>query len=113
MESRSPFGVINISGGEIAAIGTIADIREATRYVDGRWDLVTLGTTRFRVVRLDRDGRLADWQQTERATKSRQSAFADCLQYKQIEFPYTIWLLQATVVYCRVIIVSPLDNHSE
>jgi Lon protease-like protein len=55
MESRSPFGVINISGGEIAAIGTIADIREATRYVDGRWDLVTLGTTRFRVVRLDRD----------------------------------------------------------
>jgi len=55
MESRTPFGVINISGGEIAAIGTIADIREATRYVDGRWDLVTLGTTRFRVVRLDRD----------------------------------------------------------
>jgi len=34
----------------------------------------------------DRDGRLADWQQTERATKSMQSAFADCLQYKQIEF---------------------------
>lgn len=55
MESRSPFGVININGGTIAAIGTIADIREATRYVDGRWDLVTLGTTRFRVIRLDRD----------------------------------------------------------
>lgn len=55
MESRTPFGVINISGGEIAAIGTIADIREATRYVDGRWDLVTLGTTRFRVIRLDRE----------------------------------------------------------
>ena len=55
MESRTPFGVINISGGAIASIGTIADIREATRYVDGRWDLVTLGTTRFRVVRLDRD----------------------------------------------------------
>ena len=54
MESRSPFGVINISGGEIASIGTIADIREATRYVDGRWDLVTLGTTRFHVIRLDR-----------------------------------------------------------
>jgi Lon protease-like protein len=55
MESRSPFGVINISGGEIASIGTIADIREATRYVDGRWDLVTLGTTRFHVLRLDRE----------------------------------------------------------
>ena len=55
MESRTPFGVINISGGEIASIGTIADIREATRYVDGRWDLVTLGTTRFRVIRLDRE----------------------------------------------------------
>jgi hypothetical protein len=55
MESRTPFGVINISGGQLATIGTIADIREATRYVDGRWDLVTLGTTRFRVIRLDRD----------------------------------------------------------
>ena len=55
MESRTPFGVINISGGEIASIGTIADIREATRYVDGRWDLVTLGTSRFQVIRLDRD----------------------------------------------------------
>jgi len=54
LESRTPFGVINISGGQLATIGTIADIREATRYVDGRWDLVTLGTTRFRVVRLDR-----------------------------------------------------------
>jgi hypothetical protein len=55
MESRTPFGVINITAGNIATIGTIADIREATRYVDGRWDLVTLGTTRFRVVRLDRE----------------------------------------------------------
>ncbi|MFZ9141303.1 MAG: LON peptidase substrate-binding domain-containing protein [Candidatus Limnocylindrus sp.] len=55
MESRTPFGVININGGEIASIGTIADIREATRYVDGRWDLVTLGTSRFHVIRLDRD----------------------------------------------------------
>ena len=55
MESRTPFGVINISAGRLATIGTIADIREATRYVDGRWDLVTLGTTRFRVIRLDRD----------------------------------------------------------
>jgi Lon protease-like protein len=55
MESRTPFGVINISAGQLATIGTIADIREATRYVDGRWDLVTLGTTRFRVIRLDRD----------------------------------------------------------
>jgi hypothetical protein len=55
MESRTPFGVINIGAGQLATIGTIADIREATRYVDGRWDLVTLGTTRFRVIRLDRD----------------------------------------------------------
>ena len=55
METRTPFGVINTSAGQLATIGTIADIREATRYVDGRWDLVTLGTTRFRVVRLDRE----------------------------------------------------------
>ncbi len=55
MESRTPFGVINITAGELATVGTIAEIREATRYVDGRWNLVTLGTKRFRVVRLDRD----------------------------------------------------------
>jgi len=55
METRTPFGVINISAGQLATIGTIADIREATRYVDGRWDLVTFGTRRFRVLRLDRE----------------------------------------------------------
>ena len=62
MATRTPFGVINISAGQLATIGTIADIREATRYVDGRWDLVTFGTRRFRVLRLDRE---APYQRAE------------------------------------------------
>ena len=55
LESSSPFGIIRSSGGQFAAVGTIAEIREATRYVDGRWDLVTLGIRRFTVRRLDRE----------------------------------------------------------
>ena len=58
----SPFGVVLIregrevaprDGGEqelaIAAIGTFAEIREATRYADGRWDLLTVGVGRFAI----------------------------------------------------------------
>src|SRR5687768_14393081 len=53
----SPFGVVLIREGRevgegelaVAAVGTLAEIREATRYPDGRFDLVTLGTQRFRL----------------------------------------------------------------
>ncbi|MBM4408518.1 MAG: hypothetical protein FJ038_07965 [Chloroflexi bacterium] len=53
----SPFGVVfiregrEVGGGDlsVAEIGTLAEIREATRYPDGRYDLVTLGTQRFRL----------------------------------------------------------------
>jgi ATP-dependent Lon protease len=55
LESGTPFGIIRSSGGDLAKVGTIAEIREATRYVDGRWDLVTLGVRRFTVTRLDRE----------------------------------------------------------
>jgi hypothetical protein len=55
LESGTPFGIIRSSGGDFAKVGTIAEIREATRYVDGRWDLVTLGVRRFTVTRLDRE----------------------------------------------------------
>ena len=57
LAGQSPFGVVLIREGRevghgdlaVAEIGTLAEIREATRYADGRFDLVTLGTQRFRL----------------------------------------------------------------
>ncbi len=57
LASRGPFGVVCLSagreaGGEdvsFAAVGTLAEIREVARYPDGRADLVTIGTRRFRL----------------------------------------------------------------
>ena len=57
LADQSPFGVVFIREGRevgqgdlaVAEIGTVAEIREATRYPDGRFDLVTLGTQRFRL----------------------------------------------------------------
>ena len=37
----------------IAGVGTFAEIREASKYSDGRWDLVAVGTARFMVVEVD------------------------------------------------------------
>jgi uncharacterized protein len=58
-ESR-PFGVVLIHEGSeraprdggpqelaIASVGTFAEIREASRYADGRWELLTVGAGRF------------------------------------------------------------------
>jgi Lon protease-like protein len=53
----SPFGVVWIREGRdvgagtiaIASVGTLAEIREADRHADGRFDLVAVGTERFRV----------------------------------------------------------------
>jgi Lon protease-like protein len=67
LDGSSPFGVVLIregselvrSGGEqslsIAGVGTFAEIREASRYTDGRFDLLAVGTSRFlvREVRTD------------------------------------------------------------
>ena len=68
LDTASPFGVVMIregsevapSNGErhelsIAAVGTIAEIREASRYPDGRWDLLVVGSRRFVVVDVDGD----------------------------------------------------------
>ena len=57
LADQSPFGVVLIREGRevgegdlaVAEVGTLAEIREATRYPDGRYDLVTLGTQRFRL----------------------------------------------------------------
>lgn len=68
LDTSSSFGVVLIRGGSdvaprdgttrelsIAGVGTTAEIREASRYADGRWDLLIVGTSRFvvRDVRTD------------------------------------------------------------
>ncbi len=59
LADRTPFGVVLIRNGRevgevsepvelaLAMIGTEAEIREASRYSDGRFDLVAVGTRRF------------------------------------------------------------------
>jgi uncharacterized protein len=62
LDTPSPFGVVLIREGSevappagqpqelaIAAVGTLAEIREASRYSDGRWDLLSVGGSRFLV----------------------------------------------------------------
>src|SRR5207253_157162 len=61
LAQHSPFGVVLIREGHevgpgdlaVAGVGTLAEIREATRYRDGRFDLLTLGTQRFRLEGVD------------------------------------------------------------
>ena len=61
VESSSPFGIVLIREGRetgpgnvaLAGIGTLAEIREATRYPDGRYDLLVVGTGRFAVEEVD------------------------------------------------------------
>ncbi len=68
LDTESPFGVVMIREGSevgpvdgepqelsIAAVGTLAEIREANRYPDGRWDLLVVGGRRFMVVDVDGD----------------------------------------------------------
>jgi Lon protease-like protein len=54
LELNQSFGVIRSGNDGLSEIGTLAEIREATRYIDGRWDIVALGTQRFRVTSFDR-----------------------------------------------------------
>ncbi len=57
LERDQPFGVVLIRDGRevgagatsIATVGTIAEIREASKYSDGRYDLLVVGTRRFRI----------------------------------------------------------------
>jgi hypothetical protein len=54
LELNQAFGVIRSGDDGLSEIGTLAEIREATRYIDGRWDIVALGTKRFRITDFDR-----------------------------------------------------------
>ncbi|HET9521943.1 MAG TPA: LON peptidase substrate-binding domain-containing protein [Candidatus Limnocylindrales bacterium] len=57
IETESPFGVVliregrEVGAGAIAfsAVGTLAEIRQAGRYPDGRYDLLVVGTGRFAI----------------------------------------------------------------
>ena len=62
LDSSSPFGVVLIREGSevappsgtsqelaIAGVGTFAEIREASKHADGRWDVLAVGTARFLV----------------------------------------------------------------
>jgi len=62
LDAKAPFGIVLIRAGSevappdgeagelaIAGVGTFAEIREASRYADGRWDLLVVGTGRFSV----------------------------------------------------------------
>jgi Lon protease-like protein len=68
LDASAPFGVVLIRegselaprGGEeaelaIAGVGTVAEIREASKFADGRWDLLVVGTSRFTVLEVDAD----------------------------------------------------------
>ncbi|HLV74869.1 hypothetical protein FHX41_3697 [Actinomadura hallensis] len=57
------FGVVGIELGHevgegaahrLAGVGCVAELRETTRHPDGRYDIVTVGTRRFRLKELDR-----------------------------------------------------------
>ena len=57
IESSAPFGIVlirdgrEVGGGSISfsAVGTLAEIRQAGRYPDGRYDLLVVGTGRFAI----------------------------------------------------------------
>jgi Lon protease-like protein len=61
VERGDPFGIVlirdgrEVGGGEvsIAAVGTLAEIRQATRYPDGRYDLLVVGARRFSIDSVD------------------------------------------------------------
>jgi uncharacterized protein len=68
LDASVPFGVVLIREGSevalrkgeetelaIAGVGTFAEIREASKYADGRWDLLVVGTGRFSVLAVDTD----------------------------------------------------------
>jgi uncharacterized protein len=57
IETESPFGIVLIREGRevgdgplaFAAVGTVAEIRQAGRHPDGRYDLLVVGTGRFAI----------------------------------------------------------------
>ena len=60
LDERLPFGIVliregrEVGGGTISfsAVGTIAEIRQAGHYPDGRYDILVVGTDRFSIERV-------------------------------------------------------------
>src|SRR3954451_7869283 len=60
IDSKSPFGIVLIREGRevgtgaisFTGIGTVAEIRDAGTYEDGRYDLLVVGTRRFEIRRV-------------------------------------------------------------
>jgi uncharacterized protein len=60
IDTSSPFGIVlirdgsEVGGGSVSfsAVGTFAEIRQAGRYPDGRYDLLVVGTGRFSIERV-------------------------------------------------------------
>ena len=65
IDTTSPFGIVLIREGRevgtgaiaFTGIGTIAEIRDAGKYEDGRFDLLVVGTRRFEIRRVLSDRR--------------------------------------------------------
>jgi uncharacterized protein len=57
---RRSFGIVAVGAGRVpvAEVGTIAEILSRQPYPDGRSDLLTVGSRRFRIESLDPDSRL-------------------------------------------------------
>lgn len=57
--ARKAFGIVAVGAGTlpVAEIGTLAEIMSTQPYPDGRSDLLTVGSRRFRIRSLDTDGR--------------------------------------------------------
>src|ERR1700704_1742959 len=57
LDEGSPFGIVLIRDGRetgggptgIAKVGTVAEIREAGKFSDGRYELLVVGVRRFRI----------------------------------------------------------------
>jgi Lon protease-like protein len=63
LDEARPFGVVWIREGRevgtgdlaVAAVGTQAEVREVERHADGQYDLLVVGTRRFRIAGVDTD----------------------------------------------------------
>jgi Lon protease-like protein len=109
LDTSTPFGVVLIRHGSevapragrehelsISGIGTFAEIREASTYLDGRWDLLTVGTGRFVVRRViadqepylvgevdELDDRVGDEEEAEALVERVTRRFVDYLRLLQ------------------------------
>jgi Lon protease-like protein len=105
VEGSSPFGIVLIREGSetgpgnvsLAGIGTLAEIREANRYPDGRYDLLVVGAGRFTIEEVDAErepylvGRVVplddDVGDAERATTLAARAMRRFVAYLQLIQP--------------------------